>query len=281
MDAVTFAINEVKHSIPPQILALVFTPTVRQMLNHHEIHNPNQALDAAIRAKVIDSRVRQFADNAGAMMVELPLEDVPRQELNRFSFVYNIPKTLTQGRLITSALALSYGNNSNMGLSSTASNFHQNYGISCGHGPMLDAGASVAMSHSPIPNVQSANVSLIGENTVLVEDYAPLARRAWLRCLLSNDNEFTNIKPQTYAAFSRLVVLATKAFIYNTYYIELGAGYLTGGMELPEIKQIVDEYRDANDMFLEEYRERWVKTAALQDPRRKQRHIKMMTGGLG
>lgn len=277
MDPISYAIAEVRSRIPPQLLAIVFGPT-----GNIFVSNP-EAVEAAIRDKVIESRVRRVCDTAGAMMVEIPLNGLSPQrmefqEINRFSYVFRIPKTLTNGRRITSALAIAYGNNSQMGIGYHA--HHQSYtGGGCGNSPLTDAASGLLAANSPIPIVQSALLTMIGENTVMVEDYMPLARSLFLRCLVANDQEFTNIKPQSMPAFAELVVLATKAHIYNTYYINLGKGYLVGGQELPEIRELISEYRDADELFLTYVKEKWNRIAQMNDSRRFQRRLLLLSGG--
>lgn len=277
MDAISYAVSEVRYRIPPQVLSIVFGPTGNVF-----VHNA-EAVEAAIRDKIIEGRVRQVADTSGAMMVEIPLDGLSPQrlefqEINRFSYVFRIPKTLTNGRRITSALALAYGNNSQLGIGYQAQ--HQSYyGSGCGHSPMVDAANGLMAANSPIPIVQSALLTIIGENVVMVEDYVPLARSLFLRCIVGNDQEFTNVKPQSYPAFAELVTLATKAYIYNNYYINLGKGYLVGGQELPEIREIISEYRDADELFLTYVREKWNRIAQMNDSRRFQRRLLLLSSG--
>ena len=277
MDPVSYALYDVRNSIPPQLLSIVFGPSGNMF-----VHNP-EAVDSAIRDKVIEGRVRAICDTSGAMLVEIPLDGLSPQrlefqEINRFAYVFRIPKNLTNGRRITSALAIAYGNNSQLGVGYQA--HHQSYyGSGCGNSPLQDAANGMLAANSPIPIVQSALLTIVGENVVMVEDYMPIARSLFLRCIVANDQEFTNIKPQSMPAFAELVVLATKAYIYNTYYINLGKGYLVGGQELPEIREIVSEYRDANELLLTMVKERWNRIAQMNDSRRFQRRLLLLSSG--
>ncbi len=278
MGPIEYAIEEVKARIPPQLLKLVFTST-----GQFFAHNPG-AVEAAIREKVVDARVRRVVDTAGATQDDIPLFGltfVPVTESNshRSSQTVFIPKDRTQGRTISSAIslvfgttaaALAYGHPSNSPTMATGAN---------GSSVLLDAAIGVLNSAVPQGPIQSANVSLVGENVVLIEDYIPQGTNIFLRCILKADDEFSHVRPATYQAFSELVVLATKAYIYNNYYIELGRGFLMGGMELPQIQNLVDEYRDADSLFLEYLKEKWYKISAMNDPTRKSRHLKMMIGG--
>lgn len=277
MDPIAYAINEVRHRIPPQILSIVFGPTGSMFVSNSE------AVESAIRDKVIEGRVRHIADTVGAMLLEIPISGIAPQrlefeEINRFSYVFRIPKTMTNGRRITSALALSYGNNAQMGYGYSGQN-QAFYGNGCGYSSVNDATNGLLNSNSPIANVQSAMLTVIGENVIMVEDFVPRGRNLYLRCLVGNDQEFSNIKPQSMPAFAEMVVLATKAYIYTNYYINLGKGYLVGGQELPEVKEIVSEYRDADELLLTYVKEKWNKISQMNDSRRFQRKLILMTGG--
>jgi hypothetical protein len=283
MDALTKAVSEVKYTIPPQILNLVFSKNGIRYAN-----NPG-ALEAAIRDKVIDPRVRIDVDLIGAIQVEIPL-DTPMvnpivsspspDTYDRFTYVYTIPKVMTQNRRITSALAYSYSYNGNLGMSMSGSAAHSQL-TQCGLGAMSDAVNAVSEAMAPIAINQTARVSIIGENVVLIEDYIPLPRQSFLRCLVSHDTEFSTIKPQTIPNFAQLVVLATKAYIYNVYRIELDRGFLQGGQELGSIRDVVDSYSDAEQMYQEFLKEKWRKISYMNDPSRMQRMAKRITGGKG
>ncbi len=278
MGPVDYAIEEVKSCIPPQLLALVFSA------NSRGYQQTPGAMEAVIRERVIEGRVRRVVDTAGATMDEIPLQGlvftpVNQDVGNRGAQTVFIPKDRTQGRSISSTIALAYGSvSSAAGMGHLAHPSATSYGVP-GSSIMLDAALGVLNSNTPQGPIQAASVSLAGENVILIEDYIPLNTNLYLRCILKSDSEFSHIRPQAYGPFSELVVLATKAYIYNNYYIELGKGFLVGGMELPQIQTLVDEYRDANELFLTFLKEKWYKIAAMNDPLRKQRHLKMMIGG--
>lgn len=278
MGPVQYAIEEVKSQIPPQLLSLVFSASGRMFSSQ-----PG-AVEASIRERVIDGRVRRVVDTAGAVQDEIPLAGldfipVTPGNVGRSALTVFIPKDRTQGRTISSAIALAYGTSAQGMAYGHPSNIPGYLTGMQGSSVMLDAALGVLNSNTPQGPIQSAAVSIVGENVVLIEDFVPYANNVFLRCLLQSDSEFSHVRPQTYQAFSELVVLATKAYIYNNYYVELGRGLLVGGMELPQIQTLVDEYRDSNELFLTYLKEKWYKISAMNDPIRKQRQLKMMIGG--
>jgi len=269
MDAITYALAEVKDRIPPQVLKLVFKPNARTLRHEH------RDVEYAIRDKVIEGRVRRSVNTVGATEVEIPIASLPRTEINKFTYTYRIPMTLTGGREITSVLALSFSTNSSGNMSQFGQGSNQDSPT-----VVQEAAMRVAASHMPITVNQTSNVSLIAMNTVMIEDYAPMSGNSFLRCILTSDKDFSNIKPAYYGRFAKMVILAVKAYIYNTYEIELGMGKIVGGVELSEIKNVVERYSNADEEFEDYVEQVWRKVIVNNDPKRKQRNIRAWTGGL-
>ena len=148
-----------------------------------------------------------------------------------------------------------------------------------GGSPMLDAAQGVLQSSLPVPIVSTANVTLIGENTVLVKDNIHLPGNMYLRCVLEADSEFSHLAPASVLAFSKLVEYATKAYIYNNLIVEIDYAELSGGMALGRLKEIVEGYSDANELYETHFNEVWRKVAIFNDFEAHRRHLKMVLGG--
>lgn len=265
MDAVSYALAEVCDRIPPQVLKLVFRPEARTL--RHE----SRDVEYAIRDRVIEGRVRRTVNAVGATEIDIPLAGLGRTDINRYMYTYKIPMTLTGGREISSAIALTHGINAASGYgSATSSNNPAN---------MIETAAMRVMtSHEPVAVNQTSNVSIIAMNTILVEDYTPISATSFLRCLLTSDKDYSHIKPAYYGKFAELVVLAVKSYIYNVYDVELGMGKIVGGVELSEIRNVVDRYSNADEEYLDYVENTWRKVVSQNDPKRKQRQIKMLSG---
>ena len=54
---------------------------------------------------------------------------------------------------------------------------------------------------------------------------------------------------------------------------------LSGGSDLGSIKEIVDEYKDAGELYRAYLRDTWASVSILNDPEAKLRHLKGITGG--
>lgn len=280
MNAIQYALNEVRHSIPPQVLKLVFD--AKRISGAVYFGNEPQlptALEAEIRGKVIDSRVMPMINCIGATQVEIPLHMLPAETIDRSKYLYRIPKEYTQGRSIVSVSGLTYGTTATwLGHGTTAPTPLGTTG--CGVSALTNVQQQIISAVSPIPIVQTANVTLIGENVVLVEDFTPLPTGFFLRCNLSHDEELSRINPSTYPDFAEMVTYAVKAYIYNNFYIELGAGALVAGIQLGQIKDIVDSYADAGELLTTYFKERWRKISFVNDDGRYRRAVRSTLGSL-
>lgn len=266
MSAITKALQEIRFSIPDQVLRAAF-------LRQHQWGTMPVSLDQAIMQKVIGPRVMVDANLVGGAFAMIPLANVPTQYIDPYSLIFHIPKELTQGRTILSALSVSY-----MPASGAWSDGTSNYGLA-NMGNVSNV-ASVMQrlsdSVSNLPPISNAYVDLIGENTVLVRNQARIMQSYILRCLLNNDENLNNISPRSWEAFAKLCVLAVKAFIYNELLIEIDQAYLQGGQELGAFKNYVDGLSDANDMYLTHLKEVWMVTAVMNDVHAHTRIIKLM-----
>jgi hypothetical protein len=264
MNPITYSLQQLRYQIPKEILEKVFLSN----LNYRTIQATT--LDTRIRQEVIESRVLVDCNLAGGTETHIPLSDLPKEFIDPFTAIYRIPKTMTQGRTITRALSVSFGEGAIMG----ASNIAPTQGNA-----LLDAAAGVLNSALPIPIVSTAQVQLIGENTVMIADNMALPVNIFLRCWLENDENFNHIQPTSYKNFAKLVELATKAYIYINAQIPMDKAFIHAGSELGRFKDIIDGYADANEQYDTHYNEVWRKTAYLNDYNAHRRHCQRVLGG--
>lgn len=264
MGAIQKAIQEVKFAIPIEILKEIF---VRRDFGQTPLP---VSVDTMIREKVIDARVLVDCNLLGGTQVEIPLNSVTPETVDPYKLIYRIPKSLTQNRTISRVLSITIGQSTMMNTSYM--------GVE-GYSQILEAAQGMMAAQQGIPIVSSAYIRLIAENTVLVSDYISLPRTAYLRCYLESDDEYSSMNPMTYPHFSHLVELAVKAYIYNSGVIKIGMGQLVGGMELGRFREIVDSYSDANQMYKDYIKETWTKVMLMDDPRSKERHLRLIVGG--
>lgn len=263
MNPIQKAIADIKFKIPMDVLMAAFA--------HREFgQRPNPTnIDTAIRYEVIEAKVRPDCDLVGGTQVEIPLASVPAEFLDPYSVVYRIPKNLTQNRTISRVLSVSLGSSRYVGMQPGQT---QNYS------QMLNAAQAVVDAVSEIPVVSTAYIRLIAENTVLITDNVAIGAYAYLRCYLEHDTDFSQLRSTTYTKFSRLVELATKAYIYNKLAIPMGQAQLVGGQELGRFREIVDGYADAAELYETFLEETWRKVAIMDDTTSRERHLRMLVG---
>lgn len=236
------------------------------------------SVDDVIREKVINKRVRLDCDISGATEATIPLHGIKLEPIDTAKYLIHIPKESTNGRVITTVLALIFYSMQNVGLGGVF------LGSNTGHMQTACMGNKThpanAMSKSVAPQIvsQTSNVRIIDGHTVLVEDLVNPTQYGALRCVLANDAEFSTLSPPAWFAFGHLCTLATKAYIYNQYAIELDMAELVGGKELGKFKEIVDGYADANELYAEYYTTKWRKVQFMNDEPRHARFIKSMIG---
>jgi len=264
MNPVTYALNQVRYEIPREVLEKVF---ISQF--NYQLRNPI-SLDSRIREEVIVPRVFTDCNIMGGTETFIRLNGLPREDVDAFTYIYRIPKTLTQGRTITSALSVTFGEGAVVG----ATNLVPMHGNA-----LLDAASGLLNTSSPIPIISSAKVKLIAENTIMIADNMSLPTNIFLRCWLENDTTFNHINPRSYPQFAKLVLLAVKAYIYVNAMIPMDKGEIFGGNQLGRFKEVVDSYSDANEMYATHLKEVWGKVAILNDFDAHRRHLQMITGG--
>lgn len=269
MNIISKALNEVSYRIPKEILMEVFT--------NKTIHWRDKpiSIEDQITNKVIRPRVLIDCNLVGGTEAFIPLENLEAEIIDGFTSVYRVPKDKTQGRSIMSVLSVSFTTQSIASAAGALS------GIKPGTvtDPSL-AGMAMMDSFSSIPITSTARVSLIGENTIMIRDTAPIACYGYIRCILGNDENLTNMQMRTIPDFCRLVELAVKSYIYNEMIIKIGMAQLSGGQDLGKFKEIIESYSDSEEMYTDFLRTVWAKISFFNDAQSVTRHLKLLVGGM-
>lgn len=274
MQVIDYAIMEIMGEIPPQILKRFFINEAQQFTN------VPVSLDCVIRDKIIMKRLRNLLNITGATEVLIPLNGIPVTQPDPYNYVFRVPKVATNGRSIICPLSVVYYMSQNGSMYSNATNPNSpNMFSTTQTGSSVLLGQSKALKdvNGPIPMVSTAKVSLIGENTILVNDYSGLIINGGVRVLLDYDKEFSNVLPGQMHAFAQMAVLVAKAAIYTEYLIEMGRGELAYGSDLPEFRMFVEQYSNANEQ-LQEKLPGWRRSVILGDPLRRQRLFRSRMG---
>ena len=275
MNAIQKAIQEVRYTIPRRILEAAF---LNRFSNWR--HTEQTSLERQIEDLVIRPRVMVDCDLVGGTQTRIPLEGLPLVQLDVQGWVVRVPKDRTQGRSIVTPLHVNYLTQTmgyQAGLYSALGDFsHTN--AHEGSALIRSANALVS-SKETVPNVSSANLTLIAENTILVRGRMFVTSGAQLVCILGNDDQLSNIAPASFDKFSKLVVHAVKSFIYNTLVIEVGESELQGGAALGIFKTVMDGYADSEQNYQDYLDQVWAKTAFMNDQESYRRFIKSTVGG--
>jgi hypothetical protein len=259
------AIDEVKFRIPRQVLEAVFIKRAEQW------RLQPVSIDEHILNAVVRPRVLVDCNLVGGTEDFIALEGVSMERTNDYTSVYHIPKSKTQGRSIMSVLNITFSDPNRVSSYATAAS--QN------NSAMLRLGNAVMDAHASIPVTSSAFVQLIGENVVMVRDTTILPANIYLRCILANDENMSHIQLKSYRMFCKLVELAVKAYIYNEYIIQMDLGELHGGQQLGRIKEVIDSYAEAEELYQLFLTEQWTKVALMNDTESWTRLLKTIIGG--
>lgn len=256
MNAIQYALNDIRNHIPPQVLNRVFgVRNIPSSFQHYQPYQDHQSVDATIRAEVIEKRVNIDCNLSGSLQVAIDLRGVPYEQIDHGTRVFRIPYEKTAMRRIVSVSSLNYISNYGIG----SHNLHAT-------GDILSAMTDLVRSLSSMPVVSTAHCQIIGDNVVMVRDNAQhISDQLAMMALIEHDQNMNDLNPGIYMLYSQLVVLATKAYIYNQMVITLDQGQLMAGQELGRIREVIDEYRDANEQYLEILTERWRKASRTND----------------
>ncbi len=264
---VTNSLRRVKEEIPKEILEKTF------MATRYAPSIPGSpsviSLDQCIREKIIDARVRVDCNLKSGQEHTIPLEGLTPRFVDSFNVIYSIPKTLTMGKSISTILSVGFGN------PILLNGYNQQFTQASTGQQQLHSLLSSALTP---PVVSTANAHIIEENTVLVSDVISVPRNLFLRCWLENDYNFNNIKPGSYEAFADLVILATKAYIYNNSVVTMDKAYIYAGGELGRYAEIVNSFSEANENYKTALI-KWAKVAIMNDNIAMRRLVRRTIGG--
>lgn len=259
------AIEEVRFEIPEEILDYVF------MKKAYWERDRATNIDREIINKVICPRILVDFSLSGGTDYLVPLLDIHREVTEEFMAVYTIPKEFVANRSIVSILSVMY---LNPYMVSNPASITQ-----CGWSSTLAAGQAVMDAMSPIPNFTSAEVQLGGENVIVIRDARVLPERSYARVTLAYDEYLSDINPKYYIALATAVRLAVQAYIWRKTRIELDKGKLSGGVELSEFKNVIEEYRDSNENYRDYIKNTVRKLLFMNDDVKRRRQITSHVGG--
>lgn len=266
MNIIQKIVSELHFRIPIEVLQIAF---------RDDIQNWRRApisLNEQIMNKVVRSRFLIDADIVGGQTVIVSLEGLSPNFMDTYTLIYEIPEYMVNYRTIMSVLIIGY-----MPFSSAFNSMGAGMGVvnPTSMSDLMSATQRVADSHSNIPAVSNATVDLIGKNTILIRDQMRVTNAYQLRCVIGNEEHLNNIQPRSAHVFAKALELATKSYIYNRMIIRMDQAFLSGGQELGRIKEVIDSYSDAEEMYQTHLREVIMAVSFMQTAANHERFIKL------
>lgn len=271
MNAREYALNDIRRRIPAQILDMGLSQGNSVSPNLRWVkRNKIESLDARLITEILEDIVNVDCNLKGATQITIDLAGVPFDQVNGTDHIYYIPYDKTNGLRIVSVQSLNYMKYND-----------QIRNNSTGHGGnmLLSAGMDMYNSSKTIPVTSTSNCTVMGNNVILCRDsVSHVSASMSMTVTLENAEAMANLNRGAYKHYAKLAELATKAYIYNKLSITLDKGALHAGMDLGKIREIIDSYSDAQDMYDEYYEENWGKVAFTNDRPRMHEYIASMLG---
>lgn len=251
MSPITYAVRRITQEIPREILTQAFG---RKTLYGHQ---DTQSIENAIAQDVIYSYVMNDLNMVMGTHVDIKIGTLPYREMNN-AHVYDIPLRMTQGRHITRVLSVETGTPD--------------------AGPGQSSMDRLLNASMPGPESSgTARVEIVAPNVVALYEYSN-GINTFLRCVLANEENLSNLNAGYQRRFIELCVLASKALIYQRLDIAIGDGIQNGSPTNPQLRGRIDSYADAYELYNEQLDTRWNKINVLNDPKAKNRHIRSLLG---
>lgn len=262
INAISYSLEQVERKIPKEILRQTFVSNI----NHRTQIPINHT--ARIMEEVLVKRVFKDINIIGGTTIFVELDKCILVEEQPTFCVYHVPKELTGNRSIASVHEMHYGGFygiSNMDIMGTGSR-------------LGDAAKQQLDAVSPLPHTSEGRTSLINDNTIMIEGYPQFTSNNAIRCIVEYDLGLVNINGRAVFDFSKLVVLATKSYIYNNNVIKMDQGQIAGGANLGMYKDVIDSYSDAEELYDEYLTIKWAKIDKLNDYEQRKRLINLAVG---
>lgn len=272
MNAINYCILQTQQRIP--------APILQTALRKH-FQGLNQApvtVSEFIHNAVIRSRMMLDMNLVGGERLTVQIDDLTPIYSDIYNIAYKIPKERTQYRDIISFEAVShYPYLAGSGYNAFGQALYNPTQVS----DIATAGFRVMDSLSNQPPISNAKLTMVGNNTVLIQNQYRTTQLYYLICRVGNDENLNNIHPASYIELANLCEHATKAFLYRTLVLEIDQGYLHLGQELGMFKTVLESYSESEMNYQTFLLETWSKVAFMNDTKNYDQFIRIqISGGL-
>jgi hypothetical protein len=235
---INILLRKLYNQIPNELLELTFKP-----------HQSNLSLDSIIKEEIIVNIVLVDCNLYAGRPTKVTLtremlKDIKSPKTSSIignQSIYYIPPEYREFRDISVILDLAFP--TAIGLASVYPQ-HQQYGRT-----VQNAADDALTSFNRQPSYQTPHAILLGNNSIKLSP--PMMHTVnWIvSCMLSYDDDFTNLGNNCIRPLEKCVLHATEAYIYNKLRVAVNQGYLESGSQLSSISDIVGDYSDANEKY--------------------------------
>ncbi len=272
MSVIETAIEQIHMEVPYELLQLAFLPR-RYDPSRRKIFIDGTtpvSIDAMIRDIIVEGYVGKRINRETGQDVDIPLRDLPSEHIDHWNSIYRIPDNLTRQRTITAVKKVTYGNHRYGGVAAT----------NCGGGSaLMEATRGLAAPHSRPGLIGTAEVTIVGHNVVQITDVNRIQSDIILTCTVSHNTNFDDIPPASRHRFDELCVLATKAYIHTKLNINLDEGAINSGANNGRIREVVDGYQDAMQLYKDYMLEKWRPAAMINNKAQYRKIMGYAVGG--
>lgn len=243
---IDYLISTIKRSIPPEILDYAF----RAPMSFNQLQS---SIDYELRNRIIDGWVLKDCNVVGGIEVFVDILGCNIKDYPGGTLIM-VPDSQTNGRVITSVLSMTFS----MGTYYTGS-----------------MGNDIVNGVVGITATGTAKIQLVGHNAVYLEG-GLISPMRYLKCIVENDKELMNINDRSLVLLSKMVVLATKAYIYTNFSIKAENMPIIQGLPMGKLSDILGEYADSLEMYNDLLNTKFRRMLALNDRRQHNNMIRMM-----
>ncbi len=252
MSAIDYCINKVINSdIPRVILDDVFINSRARRLRL-----PSTVEDG-IRNKIIKSIIIPDLSTMGGTQVAIELDSTDYEDVTTNERIYKIPLSATQGREITRleyvCTSIYTGAVANAGIITNIENLIRNI--------------------SQMKDEMNAEMTLLPNNSILINNPLYVTSNLFIVCLLELDPYLSTIRPAYYRPLSKLVIAATKAYIYKETITNLDIAHLIDGRDFGVYKQLIENWSDMHETYEDLLDGKWRKFLIFNDAQLYEAHI--------
>lgn len=230
------------------------------------------SIDELVMTRVIRPRVMVDLDVKGGQIMVVDTDGVMPAYVDMRTSIFELPAEKFMYRTMLSVLsasfipyAVSFNNNNTPAYFMPSGN----------NSDLLSAAQRVGNSMSNIQPLSTSDVEIIGYNTILIRQNIRSTGIYSVRVLVGNEENLNNLPIKMLPQITKLCELAIKAYIYREMIINMDQGFNAGGQIIGTVKNIVETYADANEMYETYLKEEIGGAAHLADPTRKRRFLKL------